>query len=358
MTSLRSKGASQPPPNYFSRRVQWRLLCLVGAFLVTLYAMNEARKPHHWHWLFADTNNPLDKTEPASQNIKQTPVDTRLQPTEESRSAPLDVIRALPNTENLKKSTEGSSEHLLGVNVAALQTVEDDSPLRSAEKQAWFNLWQVLHETPPSTLQQHSLGPVGFVPLFRQSQVYRGKVIEVQGTVHAVYRSTAPSNEMGIVQYFVCWVRPAGGANSPLAIYVSELPEDFPQGDNVREEISVTGFFFKRMAYLAKDGSRTAPVVQAKSVRWKKTTPPSSNAFETLEATDQFTVVTIIAIGMAILAVALTLGVYWLSVKQRPSHPYRPAEQATSEQLGQLNQFDVKPSPPEALKQLAEEDSF
>ena len=63
-------------------------------------------------------------------------------------------------------------------------------------------------------------------------------------------------------------------------------------------------------------------------------------------------------LGMAILAVALTLGVYWLSVKQRPSHPYRPAEQATSEQLGQLNQFDVKPSPPEALKQLAEEDSF
>ena len=167
---------------------------------MTLYAMNEARKPHHWHWLFADTNNPLDKTESASQNIKQTPVDTRLQPTEESRSAPLDVIRALPNTETLKKSTEGSSEHLLGVNVAALQTVEDDSPLRSAEKQAWFNLWQVLQANEDQFIDPESTGPVTFGELFEQPEIFRGKLVTIEGTVQrAEYVTAAKKNRAKLV---------------------------------------------------------------------------------------------------------------------------------------------------------------
>jgi len=41
----------RPPPNYFSRRVQLRVMMLVAALLFVVLAMFEVRKPEFWHWM-------------------------------------------------------------------------------------------------------------------------------------------------------------------------------------------------------------------------------------------------------------------------------------------------------------------
>ena len=41
-----------PPPNYFARSVQLRLLMLVCALMLILTLMVEARKPENWQWLW------------------------------------------------------------------------------------------------------------------------------------------------------------------------------------------------------------------------------------------------------------------------------------------------------------------
>ena len=68
----------QTPPNYFSRRVQLRLLMLVGLLMLTITMMFEAAKPSRWYWLWGGL-----PPEAISQNepIKtlQTPINTVLQ---------------------------------------------------------------------------------------------------------------------------------------------------------------------------------------------------------------------------------------------------------------------------------------
>ena len=41
------------PPDYTSRPVQLRLFVLVGALMLVLACMFEARKPENWRWLWA-----------------------------------------------------------------------------------------------------------------------------------------------------------------------------------------------------------------------------------------------------------------------------------------------------------------
>ncbi|MFO7905783.1 MAG: hypothetical protein ACQESR_30010 [Planctomycetota bacterium] len=45
------KGGS-PPPNYFSRNVQVKLLGMVFLFMAVLWLMFEARKPENWRWMW------------------------------------------------------------------------------------------------------------------------------------------------------------------------------------------------------------------------------------------------------------------------------------------------------------------
>ena len=40
------------PPNYFSRREQYRILALVFALGLVIWAMQKAARPQTWAWLF------------------------------------------------------------------------------------------------------------------------------------------------------------------------------------------------------------------------------------------------------------------------------------------------------------------
>lgn len=49
----RNRGPLKGPPNYRSRRVQTRLFVLVSMFMLVLLAMDKARDPRMWEWLWA-----------------------------------------------------------------------------------------------------------------------------------------------------------------------------------------------------------------------------------------------------------------------------------------------------------------
>ena len=68
----------RPPPNYSSRGVQVRLMLLVSALMLVIFAMNEARKPKYYRWMgfeqqIAPGDHPLTNAEVATEEI-----DTRL----------------------------------------------------------------------------------------------------------------------------------------------------------------------------------------------------------------------------------------------------------------------------------------
>ncbi|MEQ8790428.1 MAG: hypothetical protein RIC55_29300 [Pirellulaceae bacterium] len=166
----------------------------------------------------------------------------------------------------------------------ALAMVEDDAPYQAVERDAWFRMLELLRDSPETKLEDDSLGEVGYLQLFRQSDEYRGKLVTIHGRVRQAYRVPAPKNDFGVDAYQVFWIRTDGGPASPIVVYALDVPEGFPElgpqayadQQPLDEEVEITGFFFKRWAYPAQDGPRTAPLVLAKTARWLRPVQASS----------------------------------------------------------------------------------
>ena len=260
-----SQSSIEPPPNYAARSVQYRLLMLVGALLTILFLMAEAAKPKNWEWMWQLNGQQENQQQAVVQDDTSLPT-TDLEPN--SKSFPPDSFLAKEDHHppvNLASSAE-VDENLLSV-------IKDNTFFRSEESNAWFHLFAVLQNSESNTLRRDSIGPISFVQLFRQTEDYRGKLVKVNGTVRRAFWVPAPANELKIEGYWQCFVKPEG-SNSPFVVYSLDLPDGFPEGMNLSEPISVSGFCFKRWAYQAKAGPMIAPVILSKDAIWTPLPPP------------------------------------------------------------------------------------
>jgi hypothetical protein len=158
-----------------------------------------------------------------------------------------------------------------------LDEIRDNTVFRPGEKDAWFRMLERLKAANNDELQAASLGQVGYLQLYRQPNDYRGKLVSVKGEIRLGHYRRAPENFYGIEGYYIFWLKPAG-SNSPIVVYCLGVPEQFPdvvaierEGEKpeLDEEAEFTGFFFKRWAYRAEDGTRLTPLLLAKSPRWQ-----------------------------------------------------------------------------------------
>ena len=93
-------------------------------------------------------------------------------------------------------------------------------------------------------------------------------MVTLRGTLVRAHHLTAPRNDYGIDGYYQVWLQPEDNRSYPMVIYCLHLPEGFPTGMSLSEEAEITGFFFKRWAYNARDTIRSAPVTLARTVHW------------------------------------------------------------------------------------------
>jgi len=152
---------------------------------------------------------------------------------------------------------------------ALLAKVQDDTYFRPEDSVIWYRLLARLRDTPPAELARESTGTVTFAQLFRQPTAYRGKVIDLVGSIWMAVEKQAPANDQGIERYYQLWLRPEDNGASPIAIYCLKLPDNFPLGDKLDEPVRLSGIFFKRWVYSARDTIRLAPLVLAASVDWR-----------------------------------------------------------------------------------------
>lgn len=217
------------PRNYLSRRQQWRLLTLVMMLGLVGFLMMEARKPEHYAWLWGDPAAGIEGR-PGSQDV------------------PLGKLRR--------------------IEPGLLESVRDDAPFRTAEQDAWFELLALLQENDDATLKASSIGRVTYAQLFQQSAQYRGKLVTVRGTLRRAHRLTAPANDLGIGDYYQTWISPEDNRGNLVVVYCLGLPEGFPTGMKLAEEVEFTGFHFKRWVYMAREDVRSAPALAARTVQW------------------------------------------------------------------------------------------
>jgi hypothetical protein len=217
---------------------------------------------------------------------------------------------------NRGEPTVGDS-YFPGVEPDDLEAIRDDSPSLRDEQQCSLRLLDILHHTNNDALRAASLGPVSYAQLFCQPDQYRGRLVTVSGVVRRANRVPLASNSYGIKDYHQVWLWPSDSPTEPIVIYCLDLPKGFPEGTDLVEEVEVTGFFFKRWAYQAKEAIRTAPEILARTLQWRQT---SSVASET--PTNLTTI--LLAIGAAaLLSLLAAWYVYARTESRQPDLPER-----------------------------------
>lgn len=299
MTRVLDFRRNMKPRNYLPRREQWRLLLLVMLLGAVVAAAIEARRGEHYAWLFGCGGGENLQPPDAEPQDGASAIDTRLPPDPGGGNIP-DAFFS-PGKPAVEPTE--SARYFRGVVPDYLDSIRDDRPFRSAERDAWFHLFEILASTEEGVLENASTGRVTFIQLFRQSEAYRGELVTIQGTVVRAHRLDAPKNDRGIESYYQIWIRPADNQHFPMVAYVLHLPDGFPLGMEVAEDMEITGFFFKRWAYLAGDTVRTAPVVLARTGRWYRA--PETPRKEEVD----FKSVVLMIAGAAIFA---TLAAWWV----------------------------------------------
>ncbi|MCA9211808.1 MAG: hypothetical protein KDB27_01990 [Planctomycetales bacterium] len=292
------------PPNYSSRPMQYRLMMLVTMLMVVILLMAEAAKPKNWEWMWK-----LDKTADAAAAEQTGPaaIDTRLQATTPKAVHTSDSFQsevASPSDFESAIETHADQATFNDITPELLSTIEDDTFFRNEESNAWVLFLGLLRTMESTEIEQNSVGEISFAQLFRQTEEFRGKLVTVDGVIRRAHRVPAASNQLGIENYWQCWIRPTDGSNSPLVVYSLNVPDDVAQDANVHQPARVTGFCFKRWAYNSASGPRIAPVLLAKNIELQ----PDAVSFgrPPLSSSTRMQIITAsIVVGLCVACVAL-----------------------------------------------------
>ncbi|QDU55286.1 hypothetical protein [Aeoliella mucimassa] len=205
---------------------------------------------------------------------------------------------------------------VMGVDVSLLDNVQHRQPLTSRETIAFYRLLASMKETPASQLinwadrqmprhrqtwtektkegdkahravaqQVVSLArynSYAVAPFFNLPAEQEGELVTFDGVVRRALRvevaSDVDADACGIDHYYELALFTSDSANNPVMFSVLELPDGFPEGEDIRESVRVAGFFFKNWRYTSRhaDGQlRLAPLFVGRSPL--QVTPASEN---------------------------------------------------------------------------------
>jgi hypothetical protein len=228
----------QPPPSKRSfasggRRGVWMLLLMLG---LVIMLMRQLERPEAAALLGRVFSDPPDAAAPrgGADDEAATPI----KPAVERRAAPWSAV-------------------------------VDHSSHRTAERDAWFSLFETVQTTPPDDLAARSVGEATYAQLVAQPDVYRAHVVRIRGRVLAEYVKRAPENKLGIDEYHQVFIAPRGGGEWPIVVYALELPEGFPRGADLDVPITQEALFFKSWSFSDGEKVGLAPVLVARTIDWR-----------------------------------------------------------------------------------------
>lgn len=239
-----------------------------------------------------------------------------------------------------------------------LNQIRDDSPLRPDESDIWFRLMLRAKHTPAEQLQKEAIPDVTYIQMFKQTNTYRGDLVRFRGIVRRAWRATAVNNPWGMKDYYVAWIHPLEGPNAPIVVHFQTLPEGFPtvgersrtgKDVNYHEDVTVTGFFFKRQAYPGADGTYTAPLLLGNSFEWHQdTAEAASSRFEMTVPRFLW-----LAAGTFLFSMLAFGFIYW-RVREQDRHHLHEDEIAQAD-LTALKDVQLTPTVNESLQRMERE---
>jgi hypothetical protein len=237
----------------------------------------------------------------------------------------------------------------------ALNLVQDDTTLfRSAEREIWLHLLAQL-QALPAQQSARTAADASYLQLFKQSDDYRGRLVRIRGIAKLGYQIEAPDNYLGVERYEVLVIQPQGGPDSPIMVVSLGLPAGFPklkhrdkngEATKLHEDVVVTGYSFKRLAYQATDGMYAAPLIVARTADWNPRTS-LADARKPRSLRELATMVGLAALGATVTALIIAWRTQRVRRESRSQRFNFPDEQPN------FSGIDIPPSPRDALAELS-----
>ncbi|MCI0333724.1 MAG: hypothetical protein L0228_10945 [Planctomycetes bacterium] len=221
------------PRNYSSRREQLRLLVLIVPLGLVVIVMARLRDP--------ETANRINQFFAPAAN--------------ESAIKPRPLVA--------DPASSLSPAPFPGINAELLNTIEDNTYFRNAEKDAWMHFLELVKKDDIDPAQSVN---IDYVQLVDQPNVYRGTLVTVRGAARQITKENPAENDLGLTSYYRVVIQPADGANWPIIVYCLQLPSGVSTGDEISFDVKASGLFFKKLSYKWRDGLGIAPVIVSKSI--------------------------------------------------------------------------------------------
>jgi len=281
-------------------------------------------------------------------------IDTRVaQQPKRSVSAPIedDVVRIEPTSE--QGETEPEAGYFPGVKQELLSSIQDGSPHRPAEREAYYQFMKILKAHDAETFESYlsssdEYSNVAFAQIFRQPNHYRGHLVRLKAKAHSCIENKFGKNQWGLEKYYHLYLESSEG--HLMQANVLEIPEGFPlstvdkdrQYSKFSEDIELVGFFYKLIPYPARDDLRNSPLLFARTIRWTRPVAAPSE-------TTTWTTLMSVLLGGAILGISLAfiLSRQTPKTKKRKHGPPTAAELAALGRLGETHRAEESaPSTP------------
>jgi len=233
---------------------------------------------------------------------------------------------AVPTNPPAAIPTELGDRYLPGLDIPLLETIEDNTTFVDEEADAWFHLLGLLQNTSDAELQAASVGKVAYPQLISQSEFYRGRVVELAGTVKRVEQVQPADNDLGIEKLNRVLIRPSRNGQMPVTLYCLEEPA----GWKLDEAIVVQGVFFKNQVYKHQQGIDLTPVLLARTFLPTEVAATPAPAKELPPAWQ--------LVALAVVIAAMVIGI--VLMKSNGQQPRPAVETDASEVADSLRRID------------------
>lgn len=109
-----------------------------------------------------------------------------------------------------------------------------------------------------------------FVDIFKNPDWWTGKMVTLTGRVRKIVEYPPSEDDLGLGVLYEIWLYTDDSQRNPAVYVCTSKPKNIPStdGTNVIENVTISGYFFKRYRYTAEDAHRLAPMLLGQTITW------------------------------------------------------------------------------------------
>ena len=227
----------------------WGAVRLTLLLVFVILGMQWAAQGKNWGWLTGghEDVDPLPELTRLDFQVKPRQVHSDHQ--DARRTSPIE-----PN-HSAESSRQLPSEWLA--------TMEDGSLGLTPSEQNGLD-WAILHVRSPGSglIAEH----VGFVALNEHPGRYRGRLLDIRGTLWKLSLLDAGSVDPPGEEVYEAWLYTPDAGDHPTRVLFTDLPATLTPGERLNQSVQFSGYFLKRYGYETAGGTHLAPLFVAKTL--------------------------------------------------------------------------------------------